>query len=153
MVRTKSIKKKSKKAKKEEKNKALVVAGTRKRSIARAVIKPGTGIIRINKKPIELFNTFQRLTLSEPLVIAEQVLKNLNQLDIEVNVKGGGVESQIDATRLALARALVNFTKSQELKRAYLHYDRSLLVADFRRKEQRKPGRSKARAKKQKSYR
>ena len=44
-------------------------------------------------------------------------------------------------------------TKSAELKKAFLSYDRGLLVADTRRKETYKPGDSKARAKRQKSYR
>ena len=65
----------------------------------------------------------------------------------------GGRESQIEATRLAIARAITAFTKSPELKNAYNNYDWALLVADVRRKEQRKPGDSKARAKRQKSYR
>lgn len=144
--------KKTKEAK--SKSKILVVSGMRKRSIARATIKPGTGKVRINKKPIELFSTFQNLTLSEPLIIAEQVLKDkLKELDIDVVVKGGGVEGQIDASRLAIARALVNYTKNKELKNAFLKYDRSLLVADTRYKEMYKPGDSKARKKRQKSYR
>jgi len=147
---------KTKETKKEKgkKAKVLTVSGMRKRSIARATIKPGTGMIKINKKPIELFSTFQRLTLSEPLVIAEQILKEkLKEIDIDINVKGGGVEGQIDASRLAMARALVNFTKSKELRNAFLRYDRSLLVADTRYKEMYKPGDSKARKKRQKSYR
>lgn len=142
------------KEKKEKKPKAITVGGMRKRSIARATARPGTGIIRINQKPIKLFNTFQRLTLSEPLIIAEKILKEkLKELDIDVVVKGGGVESQVEASRLAIARALVTFTKNQELRNAFLKYDRSLLVADTRYKEMYKPGDSKARRKRQKSKR
>lgn len=144
----------AKKSKQPEQKKANVVSGTRKRSIARATVTEGTGIVRINSKPIEVFNIFQRLTLSEPLIIAEDVLKEkIKELDIDITVRGGGVESQIDATRLAIARALVAYTKSQELKNAFIKYDRTLLVADTRRKEARKPNDSKARAKRQKSYR
>lgn len=138
----------------EKKTKAIVVSGMRKRSVARATIKEGSGTIRINKKPIEFFNNFQQLALREPLIIAEEILKEkLKQLDIDVFVRGGGVESQIEASRLAIARALLAFTKSSELKNAFLRYDRMLLVADTRRKEQRKPNDSKARAARQKSYR
>ncbi len=69
-------------------------------------------------------------------------------------MKGGGEKGQIDACRLALARALVKACgKSSELEDAFTLYDRSLLVADVRRKETRKPGDSKARAKRQTSYR
>ncbi|HUS49750.1 MAG TPA: 30S ribosomal protein S9, partial [Candidatus Paceibacterota bacterium] len=73
--------------------------------------------------------------------------------NINVKIKGGGQESQIEAARLAIAKALVNFTKSPELKKAFLDYDRNLLVADIRRKEAYKPGDSKARRNRQKSYR
>lgn len=133
---------------------AIIATGKRKTSVARAVIKPGKGKIKINKKPISLFNEFHQLLLKEPLVLAQPILKDkLNQIDIEVNVRGGGVESQIGASRLAIAKALVEFFGSQQLKKAYLKYDKTLLVADVRRKEMRKWGISKARKKRQKSYR
>ncbi|KHO53687.1 MAG: 30S ribosomal protein S9 [archaeon GW2011_AR13] len=54
---------------------------------------------------------------------------------------------------LALAKGIVEFTKSEELTKAYLEYDRNLLVADVRRKEAYKPGDSKARSKRQASKR
>lgn len=134
--------------------KIITVSGSRKRSVARATIKPGIGAIKINSKPIDIFNQFQQLILSEPIVIAEPILKDkLKQLNIKVNVKGGGVESQIEASRLAIARALVAFTKNPELRSAFIRYDKTLLVADTRRKEMRKWGDSKARAKRQKSKR
>ena len=69
------------------------------------------------------------------------------------DVKGGGTESQIAAARLAIARSLVEFTKSAELKKEFLKYDRNLLISDVRRKEACKPGDSKARKKRQKSFR
>ena len=83
---------------------------------------------------------------------ANSVIRNFN-FDIAVEVKGGGTESRMEASRLAVAKALVRFTKSAELKKAFIDYDRSLLVADVRRKEPYKPGDSKARSKRQKSYR
>jgi small subunit ribosomal protein S9 len=137
---------------KEAKPKIITISGKRKTAIAKATIKAGTGHIRVNKKPIELYPLFQKLTLLEPLRIADDILKE-DKFDIEVNVKGGGVESQAEAARLSIAKALVAFTKSPELKSAFLAYDRSLLVADVRRKEMYKPGDSKARASRQKSYR
>lgn len=145
----------AKQAKVEKKeDKMIVISGKRKRAIAKATIKPGTGIIKVNKKPIDTFSFFRRLALLEPLRIADEVLKEkAKTYDIDIVTSGGGVEGQIDASRLAIARAIVAFTKSPELKNAYNTYDWSLLVADVRRKEQRKPGDSKARAKRQKSYR
>jgi len=139
---------------KQPKEKIITISGKRKMAIAKATIKNGTGRIRLNKKPIETFSFLRRLTLSEPFRLAEDVLKEqLKTMDIDVKVSGGGMESQIEASRLAMARALVAFTKNADLKKSYLNYDRSLLVADVRRKEMRKPGDSKARAKRQKSYR
>lgn len=132
----------------------IVVSGKRKTAIAKATIKPGTGKILINGKPPEILGYFKNLLIKEPFKIAENILKEkARSFDISVIVSGGGVESQTEAARLAIARALVVATGSKELKKAYLHYDRALLVADVRRKEQRKPCDSKARAARQKSYR
>lgn len=130
----------------------LITSGKRKTSIARAVTTEGSGKITINKKPYKTLQIFDRLKIEEPLRIAENVIGKLN-FDVSVNVKGGGEKSQIDASRLALARAIVAFTKNNELEKAYLDYDRNLLVADVRRKEAYKPGDSKARRKRQTSYR
>ena len=76
------------------------------------------------------------------------------KVDIDINVAGGGIISQAEASRLAIARALVEYSKSNSLKDSFLKYDRHLLVADTRRKEASKPNRhGQARAKRQKSYR
>ena len=96
--------------------------------------------------------TFDKLKIEEPLRIAKDVLGELN-FDISISVKGGGEKSQIEAARLALARAIVEFSKSKELEAAYAQYDRNLLIADIRRKEAYKPGDSKARSKRQSSKR
>ena len=71
-----------------------------------------------------------------------------------MKVKGGGEKGQVEAARISIARALVAATGSKELEKAFLDYDRNLLVADVRRRETRKPNtHGKARAKRQKSYR
>ena len=133
---------------------SLTVSGKRKEALAKATINKGSGRIRINKRPIESYSYLRQLSLKEPLIIAKDIIpEELGKVDISVNVQGGGVESQVEASRLSISRALVNFTKNEQLKKAFLSYDRSLLVADVRRKEMRKPGDSKARAKRQKSYR
>lgn len=133
----------------------IIASGKRKRSIARAVLSEGNGKIIINKQPYEMLNTFKRLMIKEPLEIAEKTLgeKNFNVFNISVEARGGGQESQIEAARLAIARVLVKASNSAELKKAFLAYDRNMLVADTRRKEAYKPNDSKARAKRQKSYR
>lgn len=131
---------------------SIIVTGKRKRSVARATILDGKGLVTINNRPYEILPTLHRLMLEEPLRIAKEKLGKVDY-DIYIKVKGGGRESQIEASRLAIARALVKAVKSNDLKKAFLAYDKNLLIADTRRKEPYKPGDSKARAKMQKSYR
>ncbi len=130
----------------------VVVSGKRKTAISRVKIKEGKGSVVVNNNPYENLKTFHRLIVMEPVRITEQILGKFN-FDVDVRVKGGGKEGQMQAARLGIAKALVKLTGSKELRDAFLKYDRHLLVADVRRKEQRKPGDSKARAKRQKSYR
>lgn len=132
--------------------KKIVVSGKRKRAIARAVLTEGEGKITINKKDYKHLQMFDRLKIEEPLRIAEQILGRRN-FDITVHVRGGGDKSQVEAARLALARSIVKFSNNKELERAFLDYDRNLLIADIRRKEAYKPGDSKARKKRQSSKR
>jgi small subunit ribosomal protein S9 len=132
--------------------KKLTVSGKRKTAIAKATIVSGSGKITINKIPYEKLDFFRMLAIKEPVELTKKILGNFN-FDINVHITGGGEEGQISAARLAIARAIVIFTKSKELKKEFLDYDKSLLVADTRRKETYKPGDSKARAKRQKSFR
>ena len=126
--------------------------GKRKTAVAKATIVEGKGNVLINGKSIDSFAFLQQLELKEPLIIAEQILGKIH-FDISVNVSGGGTSSRIEASRLAIARAIVDFTKDEKVRLAFLSYDRNMLVADTRRKEAYKPGDSKARAKRQTSYR
>ncbi|MEK6984594.1 MAG: 30S ribosomal protein S9 [Nanoarchaeota archaeon] len=132
--------------------KNIQATGKRKRAIARATLKPGSGLVRINHVPINyVIPKISRLKVREPLILAGDVA---NKVDINVNVVGGGINSQAEASRLAIAKALLDFTKNDKLKEIFLDYDRNLLVADIRRKETAKPNRhGQARAKVQKSYR
>jgi small subunit ribosomal protein S9 len=132
--------------------KKTISSGKRKRAVAKATIVEGTGIVKINKKDYKLLSLFDKLKIEEPLRIAEKVLGKVNW-DILVTVHSGGEKGQIEASRVAISKGLVEFSKSDELERAFLDYDRNLLVADVRRKEARKPGDSKARSRRQKSYR
>ena len=137
---------------KQIKQKQLIASGKRKTAIAKATITSGTGKITINKIPYENLDFFKKLLIKEPIELTKKVLGNFD-FDIKVNITGGGCESQIDAARLAIARSIVEFTKSDEVKREFIKYDKALLVADTRRKEAYKPGDSKARKKRQKSFR
>ena len=130
----------------------IITSGKRKTSVARAVTTEGQGKITINGKPYEILQIFDRLKIEEPVRIAKNVIGKIN-FDIKVNARGGGEKGQIEASRIAISRALVAATESKELEKAFLDYDRTLLVADVRRKEAYKPGDSKARRKRQTSYR
>jgi len=130
----------------------IVTSGKRKRAVARAVLTDGNGRVTINKKDYTKLHLFDRLKIEEPLKITENVLGKKN-FDVAINVRGGGARGQVEAARLALARAIIKFSKSKELEKEFENYDWSLLVADVRRKEAYKPGDSKARAKRQKSFR
>ena len=127
--------------------KVVHTSGKRKRAIARVTMKKGNGTIKINNSFVEdYFPSMYAQRVKEPLI-----LSGVTDVDISVNVIGGGVNGQADASRLAIARALVQHDK--KLEDVFLKYDRNLLVADVRRNEPHKPNRSKPRAKRQKSYR
>lgn len=131
--------------------KLVVTSGKRKTAMARAYIKKGIGRVRINNIPLEIYQPdIARWKIMEPLVMANKYWKSV---DIDVNVKGGGVMGQACAVRTAIAKGLVEFTKDEKLKEMFIQYDRSLLVSDPRRKEPKKPLGRGARKKRQKSYR
>jgi len=130
----------------------IITSGKRKMAVARAVAVSGTGEIRINGKNYKNLQMFDRLRIEEPIRITEKIIGKLN-FDVIINVRGGGEKGQIEASRLALARAIVKATGSEELRKTFIEYDRNLMIADVRRKEAYKPGDSKARRKRQKSYR
>lgn len=131
--------------------KTVVSSGKRKSAIASAVARPGSGIVRINSTRLEHYEPFlARQKVMEPLTLASSVAK---KVDISVTVRGGGAIGQADAARLAVAKALVEYSGDESLREKFLAYDRSLLVADPRRKETRKPGPSTARTSAQKSKR
>jgi small subunit ribosomal protein S16e len=87
-------------------------------------------------------------------------LDKFANVDIRVRVTGGGQTSQVYAIRQAIAKAIIAYYQKfvdeqskNELKKALIAYDRTLLVADPRRSEPKKFGGPGARARYQKSYR
>lgn len=132
--------------------KVLVVSGKRKTATARAVARPGVGRIRINRTPLEILEPeISREKIREPLLqVGDDVWK---QLDIDVKVLGGGYMGQAEAARMAVANALLKWTKSTHLRTVFAEYDRTMIVGDSRKKEPKKFGGPGARAKEQKSYR
>jgi small subunit ribosomal protein S9 len=130
--------------------KIILESGKRKQAIARATLRPGKGLVSVNGILLDIYQPkMARLRIQEPLILAGPKASNVN---VSIRVAGGGVTGQADATRLALAKALASHDNT--LKQVFSDYDRQLLVADVRRRESRKPNtNSKARAKRQKSYR
>jgi small subunit ribosomal protein S9 len=123
----------------EKKFKPVFTIGKRKRSVARASLRQGSGVVMINARPIEIIEPeMHRLKMQEPIIIAGDVVKGF---DINVRVTGGGVLGQTEAARQSIARALVGAVGS-DLKKKYQAYDRNLLVYDPRRTEPHKPPRS-----------
>jgi len=132
--------------------KVIVVSGKRKTALARAIVKPGSGRIRINKIPIEIVEPeIAREKMMEPFIHAgEEVWK---QVDMDVKTSGGGYMGQAEAARMAIANGLLKWTKSNHLRTVFAEYDRTMIVGDSRRKETKKFGGPGARARNQKSYR
>ena len=131
--------------------KVVNTSGKRKTAIARATFRSGKGCVRINRKPVEYYQPeLARLKIMEPLELAGN---RINRIDVSVNVEGGGVMGQAEASRTAIARGLVDWFGDEELRTLFMSYDRALLVNDTRRKESKHPMGRGARAKRQKSYR
>ena len=130
-----------------------IFTGQRKTAVAKLRLKPGTGKIIYNRLSHEELGLFHRLALIEPIRIFSQELGEGLKFDFHIKTIGGGKEAQIQAARLAIANTLLEITGSDTLKKAFIKYDRNMVVPDSRRKEAYKPGDSKARAKRQKSFR
>lgn len=133
-----------------KKQSVILTSGKRKSARATATLRKGSGKVTINKVPVNLLEQeMYALRIQEPLILAGA---SAEKVDIHVTTQGGGVASQADAIRLAIAKALVEHDDT--LENVFLEYDRTLLVADVRRKEPKKPNRrGRARSKRQKSYR
>ncbi len=132
-------------------NKIVVASGKRKTAVARATIKAGNGKIKINHVPIDLYRPeILRALIKEPLML---IGEKANQIDVVINVHGGGIMGQTEAARTAIARAITKFFDDPVIEKIYREYDRSMLVNDVRRKLPKQPRGRGARAKVQKSYR
>lgn len=131
--------------------KVLNTSGKRKTAIARATLREGKGRVRINSVPLEVYsNEIIRMKISEAIALAPGAIDNI---DVDIEVSGGGVMGQAEAARTALGRGILGWTNDPKIKETYLTYDRTLLVNDSRQKEAKKPHCHSARARFQKSYR
>jgi small subunit ribosomal protein S9 len=113
--------------------------GRRKESVARVRLRPDTGVVTVNRRPIEVYfpSATQRMLAIEPLRITD----NVETYDVDATIDGGGVSGQAGALRLGIARSLIELDPEQRsaLKRA------GLLTRDAREKEIKKYGLKKAR--------
>jgi small subunit ribosomal protein S9 len=113
--------------------------GKRKKAVAKARLKEGTGRFSINSIPFSNFqNRMNRLVIEEPLILVGDAWKTF---DIDVTVSGGGPVGQAQAIRQAIARCLSQ-ALGAEIKKTFLNYDRKMLTYDPRRTEPHKPSRS-----------
>lgn len=139
-------------AKKEEK--IMLVKSKRKEAIARASVRAGAGRVRVNGVDINATEQeIYRSAMREPIDLSNITRELAGRLDITVNVKGGGLSSQAQAVRSAIAKGISKFAESDTIRKEYTRYDKSLLVDDYRRVEPKKYLGPKARAKFQTSYR
>lgn len=112
--------------------------GRRKTSVARVYLRPGKGEITlyVNKKSrpfAEFFNMEgHKHTIKQPLHLTDTE----NKFDVFIRVDGGGATGQVEAIRLGIARALIEFNK--ELKPALK--SAGFLTRDARIKERKKYG-------------
>jgi small subunit ribosomal protein S9 len=113
--------------------------GRRKAAVARVRLRPGAGVITINKRPLEDYfpSATHRMVITEPLRLTEKA----EVYDVDATMNGGGVSGQAGALRHGIARALVELEPELRipLKRA------GFLTRDDREKESKKYGLKKAR--------
>ncbi len=131
--------------------KIKLFSGSRKTARATAAIGPGAGRVRVNRIPVELLT---------PMVAKERIMTPLelagelrDKVDIDVDVKGGGFMGRAEAAAIAISKAMVAWSKSEDLKKKIQEFDKHLLSGDPRQAEPKKFGGPGARRKRQKSYR
>jgi small subunit ribosomal protein S9 len=117
----------------------IQTVGRRKCSVARVLLRPGTGQWTVNGRPLADYfpRPTHQIRVEEPLKIAGLA----DDFDVAIRVRGGGLTGQSDAVRMGLSRALVQH--DEELRAALR--DKGMLTRDAREVERKKPGRPKAR--------
>lgn len=115
--------------------------GRRKSSVARVYLSSGKGKMTINNKDAKDYFTVDTLhyKLNQPFMLTETE----GQFDVKVNVKGGGINGQAEAIRLAISRALTELDAENKPKLK----EKGLMTRDPRMVERKKPGQKKARKK------
>ena len=139
--------------------KMVYTHGKKRNAIANAVVQEGKGNITINRVPIQNIEPKPlRIKIFEPILILG--IDQFKNLRIKVRVSGGGAVAQLYAARMAIAKGIVAWNQKyvdeeekDKVRKDFMNYDKTLLVADNRRIEPKKYGGPGARARFQKSYR
>ena len=116
--------------------------GRRKTAVARVRLKSGSGEVTINKRTSEDY-VGNRRTLTKMLTSALVAVQEEGKMDVIVNVKGGGISSQVGAIRHGISRALLEVNEDYRASLKSLGF----LTRDARVKERKKPGQKRARKK------
>ena len=121
--------------------------GRRKTSTARVFMKPGSGSITVNDKPLDAF--FGRKTAQMIVRQPLELMQVTDRFDVNGTVKGGGTTGQAGAIRHGLTRALMQYDESMRptLRKA------GFVTRDAREVERKKVGLRKARKRPQYSKR
>ncbi len=125
----------------------ILATGRRKSATARVFLKPGSGRILVNNRPLDDYfgRETARMIVRQPLETAQMA----ERVDLTITVRGGGSSGQAGAIRHGIARALLAYDESlrQPLRRA------GFLTRDAREVERKKVGLHKARKRPQYSKR
>lgn len=116
-----------------------IFVGRRKTSVARIVLRNGSGKITVNNKEFE--KAFPQQVSREDILNPFKVTETSGQYDVLVNVNGGGITGQAEAVRLGISRALININPDFRSKLKV----EGFLTRDPRMVERKKYGRPKAR--------
>lgn len=116
-----------------------IFVGRRKTSVARIVLRNGSGKITVNNKEFE--KAFPQQVSREDILNPFKVTETSGQYDVLVKVKGGGITGQAEAIRLGISRALININPDFRSKLKV----EGFLTRDPRMVERKKYGRPKAR--------
>jgi small subunit ribosomal protein S9 len=121
--------------------------GKRKTSVARTWLKPGTGVITVNRRTLDDYfgRETAKMVVEQPLVLTD----TYGTFDVRVNVAGGGIAGQAAAIRHGISKALLEYNPEfrSVLKKA------GLITRDARVKERKKYGQRGPRARFQYSKR
>ena len=126
-------------AKKYKMEKQKNAVGRRKEAVTRVFLSKGDGAITINGKDYKVY--FPLVYLQNQVEAPLKTVESADKFNVVVNATGGGVKGQAEATKLGIARALLEVSPDYRpaLKAA------GLLKRDPRAVERKKPGRKKAR--------